>query len=44
VPVKDDACAGSGQTYNQNDLQRTGEQRIGPALSILDPSLSTTGH
>lgn len=44
VAVKDDACAGAGNTYSKQDIQNTGQQQIGPALSTLDPSLGTRGH
>lgn len=43
IPVKDDQCAGFGNTYTQQDLQNTGQMYVGPALQMLDPSVRT-GH
>lgn len=33
-----------GRSYGQDDIQRTGETQIGPALQKLDPSISVRGH
>jgi hypothetical protein len=44
IPVKDDECAGFGNTYTQRDIQNTGQTTLGPALQMLDPSVRTTGH
>jgi hypothetical protein len=38
IPVKDDTCAGFGNTYTQQDLQNTGQTTPGAALNMLDPS------
>jgi hypothetical protein len=42
--VKADECVGFGQTYTQNDLQRTGQRELGPALRMLDPSVTVHGR
>lgn len=44
IPVKDDECAGFGNTYTHQDIQNTGQTTVGPALQMLDPSVRTTGH
>jgi hypothetical protein len=44
LPVNDTACAGFGQSYSQQDLQRTGQPLVGPALQMLDPALTVHGH
>jgi hypothetical protein len=45
IPLKDSrSCAGFGSTYTRDDLDRTGETTLGPALRMLDPSISTTGR
>ena len=42
IPVKDDskACAGFGNTYTQDDLNKTGQWDLGRALPMLDPAIS----
>jgi len=42
IPVKDGstACAGFGNTYTQDDLNRTGQWDLGRALPMLDPSIT----
>lgn len=35
---------GPGQTYDREDLQRTGETNAAKALSRLNPSISTNGY
>ncbi|TLY71183.1 MAG: hypothetical protein E6K46_07075 [Gammaproteobacteria bacterium] len=44
IPVKADECVGFGQTYTQNDLERTGQRELGPALRMLDPSVTVHGR
>jgi len=36
--------ASPGQTYSQEDLQRTGQINVGDALSRLNPSISSNGR
>lgn len=44
IPVKDDSCAGFGQTYSQRDIQSTGQQYADKALSMLDPAVQIGGN
>jgi hypothetical protein len=44
IPQKDSACAGFGRTWTGTDLQRTGQQDVGQALKMLDPSITVQGH
>jgi hypothetical protein len=45
IPLKDPrSCAGFGSSYTRDDLDRTGQIDLGPALRMLDPSISTTGR
>ena len=41
---KNDDCAGFGQSYTQQDIQRTGGTDAGQALRLLDPTLTVHGH
>lgn len=34
----------NGKSYSKDQLDRTGEKNLGPALQKLDPSISSTGH
>jgi hypothetical protein len=34
----------NGHSYSQDDIQRTGQTRAGPALERLDPSISVHGR
>ena len=34
----------AGRSYGQDDIQRTGKTRLGPALQDLDPSISVRGR
>ncbi len=43
LPVKDDACAGFGNTYSKQDLDQTGQVYADKALEMLDPSVRV-GH
>ena len=33
-----------GNSYSQQDIQRTGATNIGQALQMLDPSITVHGH
>lgn len=43
LPMKDDTCAGFGNTYSQQDLNNTGQPFADKALGMLDPSVRV-GH
>ncbi|MFC5740239.1 hypothetical protein [Dyella tabacisoli] len=43
-PQKGKCMPGTGRVYTQDDIQRTGERDLGPALQKLDPSVTTHGH
>jgi hypothetical protein len=34
----------AGNSYSQQDLQRTGATDVGRALQMLDPSVTVRGH
>ncbi|MFC4762426.1 hypothetical protein [Dyella koreensis] len=34
----------AGRVYTKDDIDRTGERDLGPALEKLDPSITTRGH
>jgi hypothetical protein len=40
IPVKDDQCAGFGNTYTRQDIDNTGQTTVGGALSMLDPAIT----
>jgi len=42
IPVKGDACAGFGNTYTKDDIDKTGQTTLDRALPMLDPSISRT--
>ena len=42
--IPQDACAGVGRSYTQEEIQRTGAVDTGRALRLLDPALSVHGH
>jgi hypothetical protein len=45
IPAKKGHCLPvTGRTYTKDDLDRTGERKLGPALEKLDPSITTRGH
>ncbi len=44
IPVKPDQCAGFGRSYDQDDIQRTGRDQLGPALRMLDPAVTLHGR
>jgi hypothetical protein len=37
-------CGGIGRQYNQRDIRTTGQTEAGPALRMLDPSVSFPGQ
>ena len=39
IPVRPGECAGTGRTYTQSDINRTGARTTTEALQLLDPSL-----
>jgi hypothetical protein len=43
IPVRPGECAAFGRTWTQQDLKSTGATDVGQGLSLLDPSLTTTG-
>ena len=43
LPMSAHQCAAFGHTWTQNDIKSTGAQDVGQALSVLDPSLRTSG-
>ena len=43
IPVKEGDCAGFGSTYNQQDIQNTGQIDTAKALGMMDPSVRV-GH
>ena len=43
LPLRPDECAAFGHIYTEKDLKSTGATDVGQALSVLDPSLTTTG-
>ena len=43
IPVKEGDCAGFGSTYNQQDIQNTGQVDAAKALAQMDPSVRI-GH
>ena len=44
IPLKTDDCAAFGQSYTRGDLDQTGQHELGPALRMLDPSLTVHGR
>jgi hypothetical protein len=45
IKAKDGKCLPvAGRSYSQDDIQRTGKTRVGPALQDLDPSISVRGR
>ncbi|HEY9131510.1 MAG TPA: hypothetical protein VIM98_07100 [Dyella sp.] len=45
IKPKDGACLPvAGRSYGQEDLQRTGKTRLGPALQDLDSSVTVGGR
>ncbi|HEX4647670.1 MAG TPA: hypothetical protein VH111_02500 [Steroidobacteraceae bacterium] len=44
IPMKPDECGEFGQTYNRDEIQRTGQTEVGAMLQMLDPALRVHGH
>jgi hypothetical protein len=44
IPVKEQDCAGFGQTYTREDIERTGATDAAGVLRLLDPTLTVHGH
>ena len=46
IPAKPGTCvAGApGRSYSRDDIDRTGQPTLGPALQMLDPSITVHGH
>jgi hypothetical protein len=45
IPPKPGHCLSvPGRSYSQEDIQRTGEPTVGPALQQLDPSITLNGN
>ena len=44
LPVKPGECAGFGNTWSDKDLKSTGATDVGQGLSLLDPSVTSTGR
>lgn len=44
IPMKPEECSGFGQSYNRDEIQRTGQSDVGAALQLLDPSVTVHGH
>jgi hypothetical protein len=42
--MKPDECGEFGQTYNRDEIQRTGQTEVGAMLQMLDPALRVHGH
>jgi hypothetical protein len=42
--IPQDACAGIGRSYTQEEIQRTGAVDTGQALRLLDPALRVHGQ
>jgi hypothetical protein len=40
IPGPPGNCAGFGNTYTQEDMNRTGKTTVGGALSLLDPTVT----
>lgn len=43
LPMRPSECAAFGNSWTQPDLKSTGATDVGQGLSVLDPSLTTTG-
>jgi hypothetical protein len=45
IPPKQGECLPvTGRSYSKDDLDRTGERTLGPALEKLDPSITVRGN
>ncbi len=43
-PPKGQCLPVAGNSYSQQDIQRTGANNVGQALQMLDPSIQVRGH
>lgn len=43
-PPKGQCLPVAGNSYSQQDIQRTGATNVGQALQMLDPSVTVRGH
>ncbi|HVX04067.1 MAG TPA: hypothetical protein VHA71_02990 [Rhodanobacteraceae bacterium] len=43
-PPKGQCLPVTGNSYSQQDIQRTGANNVGQALQMLDPSVTVHGH
>lgn len=43
-PPKGQCLPVAGNSYSQQDIQRTGANNVGQALQMLDPSVTIRGH
>jgi hypothetical protein len=43
LPLRPGECAAFGHSWTQQDVKSTGATDIGQGLSVLDPTLTTTG-
>ena len=44
IPMRPGECGEFGESFNRDDIQRTGQNDVGAALEILDPSLTVHRH
>ncbi len=46
IPAKPGTCltSAAGRSYSRDDIYRTGQPTLGPALQMLDPSITVQGH
>ena len=46
IPAKPGTCVtgAPGRSYSRDDIDRTGQPTLGPALQMLDPSITVHGH
>ena len=46
IPAKPGTCLtlAPGRSYSKDDIDRTGQPTLGPALQMLDPSITVRGH
>lgn len=46
IPAKPGTCVtgAPGRSYSRDDIDRTGQPTLGPALQMLDPSVTVRGH
>ncbi|HEY2622585.1 MAG TPA: hypothetical protein VGI53_04025 [Dyella sp.] len=46
IPAKPGTCltGAPGRSYSKDDIDRTGQPTLGPALQMLDPAVTVRGH